>query len=162
MSETNGGGGRAAHYEKDFYSWSQRQAEVLREAAAARLNAPDGIDWENLAQEIEALGRSQLRELYSRYKVLVLLLLRWSHQPALRGASWRLAIRGQRDEIRELLAESPSLANKRAGELRRAYRKAREDAEDETGLPLATFPEECPFTADQAEDESFWPEAEAA
>lgn len=145
-------------YERDFYDWTRRQAELLRHAGGMRLNAVPGLDWEHIAEEIETLGKSQLRELYSRYKVLLLHLLKWRHQPPLRGASWRGTIRHQRDEISRLLADSPSLRSKRQPELRRAYVKAREDAEDETGLPLSAFPETCPFTLDQVEDDSFWPD----
>lgn len=145
-------------YEADFYDWTRRQAELLRHAGGMRLNAVPGLDWEHLAEEIETLGKSQLRELYSRYKVLLLHLLKWHYQPPLRGASWRRTIRDQRDEIARLLDDSPSLRGKRQAELRRAYAKAREDAEDETGLPLSTFPETCPFTLDQVEDDSFWPD----
>ena len=40
----------------------------------------------------------------------------------------------------------------------RAYRRARREAAAETGLPLSTFPETCPFTLEQALDDDFWPE----
>jgi hypothetical protein len=36
---------------------------------------------------------------------------------------------------------------------------ARLRAADETGLPLERFPENCPYTASQALDESFWPDS---
>jgi hypothetical protein len=39
-----------------------------------------------------------------------------------------------------------------------AYRPAREDAADETDLPLTDFPEACPWTVAQVLDEDFWPE----
>ena len=146
--------------EQDLYGWAMEQAGILRQAALARLNAPAGIDWENLAEEIDVLGKSLPRELYSRYKILLLHLLKWRYQPALQGSSWRRTIRDQRDEVAELLAESPSLRRRRADALQRAYRKAREAAEDETGLPLTTFPEVCPFTTEQVEDTTFWPEIE--
>jgi len=45
-----------AAYDDDFYLWTQEQAAALREADAARLNAP--LDWENLAEEIESLERN--------------------------------------------------------------------------------------------------------
>ena len=43
--------------------------------------------------------------------------------------------------------------------LAEAYTYAREDAPDETGLALATFPETCPWTVAQVLDADFWPEA---
>ena len=40
-------------YEDDILLWSEHQAEALRRRAA------NEIDWENVAEEIEAVGRSQ-------------------------------------------------------------------------------------------------------
>src|SRR5438128_176130 len=50
-------------YEQDFVLWTEAQAKALREAAVGG-NTP--LDWENLAEEIESLGRSERRELRSR------------------------------------------------------------------------------------------------
>ncbi|MEK0082965.1 DUF29 family protein [Benzoatithermus flavus] len=58
-------------YERDFYSWTQQQAEILRRAGEQHLNAPAGLDWEHVAEEIEQLGKDELDELYSRYAVLI-------------------------------------------------------------------------------------------
>jgi hypothetical protein len=38
-----------------------------------------------------------------------------------------------------------------------AYAAAREDAADETGLPLELFPERCPYSPDEVEAASWWP-----
>ncbi|MEI4926986.1 DUF29 domain-containing protein, partial [Klebsiella pneumoniae] len=89
------------------YTWSLQQAEALRRAAASRVNLPDPIDFANVAEEIESLAASQLRELYSRYRVLAAHLLKWQHQPDRRTPSWRTTIRTQRDEIADLLQTSP-------------------------------------------------------
>ena len=147
-------------YEQDFYSWTQEQAAALRRAAASRLNTPPDVDWEHLAEEIESLSASELRELFSRYRILMLHLLKWRHQPQRRGKSWVRTISEQRDQIERLLLDSPSLAAKRLEEADRAYMKARKAAARETKLPLATFPPSCPFTLEQVEDEDFWPEPE--
>ena len=45
-------------YEQDFFVWTKTQAEALRAAARAGSNQP--LDFENLAEEIESLGRSVL------------------------------------------------------------------------------------------------------
>ena len=52
-----------------------------------------------------------------------------------------------------------SLHNDPAQRVPVAYRRARRDAADDTGLPLATFPEACPWPVAQVLDEDFWPEA---
>jgi hypothetical protein len=145
-----------ARYDEDFYGWTQDQAARLRRAAASRVNLPDPVDFVNLAEEIESLGVSQLRELYSRYVVLLVHLLKWQHQADKRTPSWRSTINTQRREIAKLLSISPGLKPKRAKELADAYAGAREDAAEETGRPIERFPETCPYTLDQVEGR-WWP-----
>ena len=90
-------------YEEDLYAWSLQQAALLRARRA------DSLDWEHLAEEIAAVGGKDRRKLESRLCVILLHLLKWQAQPALRGASWRKTLRTQRREIRKLLKQSPSL-----------------------------------------------------
>ena len=150
-------GAPAGLRDSDFFAWTQSQARILRDAAQARLNAPDGLDWEHLAEEIEALGSEKVDELYSRYLVLLCHLIKWRHQPRGRGGSWRGTIGEQRRRIARLLRKNPSLRPRRRSEFLDAYPDAREAAADESGLALAAFPEDCPFTMEQAEDGSYWP-----
>jgi hypothetical protein len=147
----------ATRYEDDVYTWTVVQAAALRRAAASRVNLPEPIDFLNVAEEIESLGISQLRELRSRYIVLLVHLLKWRHQPEKQSPSWHATIRTQRREIADLLAQSPGLKPKRHARLLDAYRAAREDAAYETGLPEETFPETCPYTLDEVESAAFWP-----
>lgn len=146
-------------YDTDFYGWCLDQAAALRRASEARLNLAEPLDLANLAEEIESLGRSQERELGSRYKVLLMHLLKWRHQQEGRSVSWRATIRNQRWELARLLRQNPSLRRLRADEVADAYPPCREDAADETGLPVETFPATCPFTLEQIHDMDFWPEA---
>ena len=87
-------------------------------------------------------------------------LLTWQYQPAGRqmGHSWADSIRVARKEARTLLARYPSLRPQLGTVLARAYPLARREAQQDTGLPLATFPEHCPWTVEQVLDEAFWPE----
>jgi hypothetical protein len=57
------------------------------------------------------MGRSEKRALASHLRVLLLHLLKWQEQPARRGPSWRRSIRNARQEIEEIVAESPSLVH---------------------------------------------------
>jgi hypothetical protein len=144
-------------YERDFVAWSIEQSELLRSALDQRLNDVPGLDWANLAEEIEALGISRRRELRSRYTILLMHLLKWLYQPRHRTSSWRRTIREQRDQIEDLLQESPSLRPSRPEELLIAYKRARENAADETGFDVATFSEECPFFVDDVEKHDYLP-----
>jgi hypothetical protein len=139
-------------YDQDFFAWANEQAALLR---AGKL---DQIDVENIAEEIESMGRSEKRELVNRLCVLLTHLLKWQNQAGFRGNSWRLTIRHQRDRLELHLRDNPSLKAQVEAAIRDAYRLARVDAERETGLPGATFPATCPFTFDQAMDPNFWPD----
>jgi hypothetical protein len=138
-------------YEDDLFAWTQEQAALLRARAV------DAIDWENLAEEIESMGGRDRRELESRLAVVLLHLLKWQAQPALRGSSWRKTLRTQRREIRKLLKQSPSLRREVPDLMRDAYADAVKDAIDETGLRADLFPSACPYTPDDVLDEDHLP-----
>jgi len=138
-------------YEDDLFAWTQEQAALLR------AHAVDGIDWENLAEEIESMARRDRRKLESRLMVILLHLLKWQAQPALRGASWRKMLRTQRREIRKLLKQSPSLRREVPTLMRDAYADAVKDAIDETGLRADVFPSACPYAPDDVLDEDHLP-----
>ena len=148
-------------HDTDFYSWTLEQARHLRRVADQRLNAPPELDWLELAQEVEDLGRSLERELYSRFSILLVHLLKWCHQPSFRGTSWELTIAHQRLELGRLLARNPGLKAKVEAEFQDAYRSARLLAARETGLALTAFPARCPFTREQALSDTFLPEAKS-
>ena len=139
-------------YDSDFFAWANEQAALLR---AGRLTE---ADIENIAEEIESMGRSEKRELVSRLTVLFTHLLKWRHQPGLRGASWRRTIEHQRLHLTEHLADNPSLRSKLHEAIASAYSHARIEAENETGLDRATFPASCPYAFEDAMDPNFWPE----
>jgi hypothetical protein len=139
-------------YDRDFYAWSHEQAALLRAGQTA------DADLANIAEEIESMGKGEKRELVSRTVVLLLHLAKWRFQPNLRGRSWRLSIEGQRVDISELLADNPSLRPMLADVITQAWRRAVIDAQRETGLDASAFPTECPWTAEQALDDAFWPE----
>jgi len=139
-------------YETDSAAWAEQQAEALRRRAA------NEIDWDNVAEEIESLSRSDKREIRSRLAVICEHLLKWQYQPDTRSGSWRSSIREGRDKIADLIEESPSLADYPAAHLagpRGAYARGRAKAADETGI--AGLPETCPWTIEQVLDHGFWP-----
>ena len=131
-----------AEYERDFYSWLMEQARLLREGRF------DALDRDNLSEEIEALGREQFNKLVSALRVLMLHVLKWDHQPALRSRSWALSIAEQRLEIADVLADNPGLKPRISEAIARAYRRARIEAVKETGLDESKFAATCPYSLD--------------
>jgi Domain of unknown function DUF29 len=124
--------------EADFYQWTQAQAAALR--------AKDwgALDLENLAEEIESLGRSERRAITHQLERVLIHQLKWVYQAPQRaryGRSWRRSIYQARAAVADLIEESPSLQHYPAQQVGRAYRRARQHAAIETGLPLATSPE---------------------
>jgi hypothetical protein len=130
-------------YERDFYAWTQEQTNLLRNHEFIRL------DLDNLIEELESMGRSERRQLTSRLEVLLVHLLKWQHQPELRGRGCELTILEQRRRVRRLLRDNPSLQSELPDLLIDAYDDARFSATRETGLPLTTFPERCPYLPEQ-------------
>ncbi|MFO1036683.1 MAG: DUF29 domain-containing protein [Geminicoccaceae bacterium] len=145
-------------YETDFYSWTLTQAQRLRDAASLRPGQVPELDWQDLAEEVEDLGLSLERELYARFTMLLSDLLKWSMLPSHRGTSSQIGLAEQRFAIARLLRKNPGLQSKVAGEFDDAWTSARLKAALATGLALAAMPETCPFSVEQAMDETFFPE----
>lgn len=140
-------------YERDFYTWALAQAELVRSGRLAEL------DLDNVAEELESLGKEQADRLESSFRVLLLHLLKWRYQPRRRSRSWRGSIVRERVNIERVLEGNPGLKPRCAELFTAAYRGARKEAAAETGLSIARFPEASPFTMNEALDEEFWPES---
>jgi Domain of unknown function DUF29 len=141
-------------YATDFYTWTQQQAEALRAKDWAAL------DPEHLAEELDDLGHSIQHAIESQLERLLLHLLKWRYDPATDPRRlWRLSLLDARHEIRKHLARNRRLRDFPAACLAEAYRYARQVAALETDVPLATFPEVCPWAVAQVLDEDFLPEA---
>jgi len=138
-------------YERDFYAWANEHAALLR------ANQLGQADIEHIAEEIESMGGSEKRELVSQLTILLLHLLKWQYQPALRGPSWRSSIRVERISIDSHMQDNPSLKALLPAAIAEAYRVAKIEAEEQTSLPEATFPTACPWNFGQMTDEDFWP-----
>jgi signal transduction histidine kinase len=120
-------------YAEDFVAWTQQQAEALR--SAARESTNQRLDWENLAEEIEDLGKSVRHQLRNQLTRIQRHLIKLGQSPAKyprRG--WRESIREARLEIETLLNENPILKPEldrfAAEQLRQAIKLAAADLED--------------------------------
>lgn len=151
-------------YERDFYAWTIQQAEAIRAARAARLANSDDLDWDNLAEEIEALGRNNRRELLSRMTTVIEHLLKLEHSPSAEPrAGWVETVARSRIEIALLLDDSPSLRTAIPELLPRASVSALRivsgafGSYGETGAVGVVRRRETIYTADQILDD-WWPE----
>lgn len=137
-------------YQTDFVRWVETTVEQLRTQNYA------AVDWANLIEEIEDMSRRERKTLKSNLIVILLHLLKWQYQPESRGGSWRGSIREHRRRINDDLKDSPSLSPKDV--FAECYTNAREQAADETDLPLESFPVDCPYTPEQTLNSEFLPE----
>jgi hypothetical protein len=139
-------------YDSDFMAWIT--------ATVDRLRAEDytAVDWENLIEEIDAMGRRERKSLKSNLVILLQHLLKWQYQSALRGGSWKGSIVEHRQRIRDDLEDSPSLKPYLPEILASAYGDAIDRAAAETGLPASQFPTDCDYTLDQILDRTFFPD----
>lgn len=144
-----------SEYETDFYAWAMHTAKLIREHKLSE------IDFENVAEEIESMGRSEKHELFSRLIVLICHLLKWQFQPGKQGSSWKETIVEQRSAIEILLEDNPSLRPQLDGQLIRAYQYGRKKAISETGMPNNIFPVACPYILSQVLDYDFLPQSES-
>lgn len=139
-------------YERDFYAWALKNAELLRQRRFAE------IDVEHIAEELEDMGKSQKQQFTNRLGVLLAHLLKWRYQPDQRSSSWRGTLKEQRRKLNRLLQDSPSLKYQSELRLTEAYGDALAIVEHDTGWDESHFPATCPFTLEQALDEDYWPE----
>ena len=136
-------------YESDLYEWTKEQADALRRRAS------NALDWDNLAEEIESLGTSNIDQIESRLENLILHLLKWKYQPDMQCGSWRGSIFEARHRIARLIQKNLSLASYPGEYLSEAYPVGRRRALAETGL--LSLPEACPWTIEYVLSEDFLP-----
>ncbi len=146
-------------HDVDFLRWTIAQAAALRRAGAMRTNTPEPIDWEDVAEEIEALGRSERAALRSRIAVILehLLKLALSPSPGPRRG-WFRTLDAQRDAIRRLLDDSPSLRREVAGLVAEELQHARHALTRSAARyaePLSADPASIAFSAEQVLDEDY-------
>ena len=143
-------------YERDYFAWVNAQATLLRQLQ------PEWLDWRNLAEEVEDLGRSEHDALESHLENLLIHLLKWRYQPRKRSGSWQASIINSRDRIELLLKRSPSLKARLHETLAIAYRLARPRAGSQMRMDRrqweAALPAACEWTLEQVLDPDFWPE----
>ncbi|MGC8490492.1 MAG: DUF29 domain-containing protein [Syntrophobacteraceae bacterium] len=138
-------------YEKDFYQWTQENAQLLRQRRFSE------VDLDNLVEEVEAMGRSEKRAFVSRLTLLILHLLKWQWQPELRSRSWKNTIREQRRQTIAILKDNPSFKHYLDVMLPEAYETAMEKFEEETDLLKKVLPADCPYSFEEIMDKEFFP-----
>jgi hypothetical protein len=138
-------------YTDDVCAWANEQADYLRFARF------DKLDLDNIAEEIEDVGKSYASELESRMAVLLAHLIKWQYQPERQGSSWQRTIKEQRKRVLLRLAKTPSLKPELNNPdwMDGVWSDAVIRAIRETGR--ADFPEVCPWSMAEVLTEGWVP-----
>jgi len=144
-------------YDDDFYAWTQYQAEVLRSMAVA----DNRFDRENIAEEIETLGRSERDAVRSQVRRIIEHLLKLAYFPAEPPRfDWMETILDARQTLSDKI--TPTLRLDAEQNLARLYvdgRKRAGGALRRYGEPQAAdaLPQTCPYSLDDICREDWYP-----
>ena len=136
-------------YDDDIVLWSEEQAEIIRRLGRTRRDLPNELDIENVAEEIESVGRSETASVESFLRLMMLHLIKIAYAPN------PPAVPHWEDEARNFAADAlirfaPSMAERI--DLERTWRLAREQASaslTEHGDTVIRVPSHCPRTVDE-------------
>ena len=145
-------------YEDDFFAWTQHQAMVLRSMTVA----DNRFDRDNVAEEIEDLGRSERDAVRSQTRRIIEHLLKLAYSPAQQPRfDWMASIAEARSTLGDKI--SPTLRRDAETMLARLYRDGRCLAE----LALRGYgenhaadalPQQCPYSLEDIFREDWYPE----
>lgn len=149
-----------ALYEDDIYAWSLHQGAVLRRMAAEdRARLPNDLDIENVIEEIETVGRSELAGVRSHLtRMLEHLVEAVSSPTAYPATKWMGEV--AREQTAAVAGYTPSMRQNL--DLARVWRDARRIAAADLaayGEAAAVLPENCPFALEELRDLKTAPEA---
>jgi hypothetical protein len=145
-------------YDSDYQLWLENTINQLRQGDF------QGVDWQNLLEELEDLGKSERRALESLLTRLLEHLLKltyWQSQRDYNQAGWKKEIRNFRIQIKKILKESPSLKLYLREILQECYLDARNLLIDETELDASIFPLEVLANLEEILDQNWLPDWEA-
>ena len=79
-------------YDDDIVTWADEQAASLR-VLAQRPDLSNALDWENIAEEVESLGRSQVQGVESAILLVLVHVLKYLSAPTAQSTrSWRVEV----------------------------------------------------------------------
>ena len=136
-------------YDDDILLWSEQQAAAIRRLAPGR-NVPNELDIENVAEEIESVGRSELAAVKSHIRLIFVHLLKIVVAPESDTARyWRGEIVAFHSEMVGRYA--PSMRQRI--DIDELWRSAREqlllDSEGAQEQLVASLPGKAPFALDE-------------
>jgi hypothetical protein len=137
----------ASDYDSDILTWSERQASLLRRRAAGELINEAELDWSNVAEEIEDVGKNALRACRSQLLQALLHMLKAEAWPLSDAVPhWRSEAAVARINAADAFAPSMRQHIDIAGIYVKALRALPETVD---GVPPLPLPPECPVSLDE-------------
>jgi hypothetical protein len=138
-------------YDTDSYTWTQQQADLLRQVRDNRLDA------ENLAEEVADLGDSGLRSVVSHLRQMLKHLIKLAASPSEHPqAGWTSETREHHFQARDAFSPSMRKDIDLADTWQRSLVQANDDLR-EYGEPAVPADLPCPFTLDDLLSPDFEP-----
>jgi hypothetical protein len=135
-------------YERDILSWSEQQAALLRRVAAGE--TAGGVDWARVAEEIDGVGLSQLHDVRSYLRDLIVALLRVQVSPDSPLVSeWREEVISCQFDAEQRYAPSMRERLDLDHIYASALRQLGDVVRDGPGSTMSLLPLSCPFTPEQ-------------
>ncbi len=135
-------------YDDDILLWSEQQAAAIRKLGAVR-NIPNELDIENVAEEIESVGRSELAAVKSYLRLIFQHLIKLARETDSQAAGhWRIEISGFHSDMLDRYA--PSMRQRI--DIDKLWRSVREQLmlthDSAERQFVADLPAKCPFSVD--------------
>jgi hypothetical protein len=147
---------KTSEYDADFYAWTQHQAKALRALQDGRHSLPHDLDIDHLAEEIEDLGKAELRSVTSLIRQILVHLIKAASDPKAGAfAHWRAEVTAFYVDLPDRYA--PSM--RQPIDMDVLWRSARKVAQAQLqafgGSVAPRIPTDCPFSLDQLLAEDF-------
>ena len=151
-------------YDDDILEWSEQQAAALRHFAQTQPAISNEIDWDNVAEEIESVGRSEFAAVQSFVRLILVHVIKAASVPEADSIlHWRREVVAFNRDLLDRV--TPSMATRI--DLDKLWQQARKQAEadlavyGQTVAPL--LPQSCPLAVQDilAADFDFVATAEA-
>jgi hypothetical protein len=139
-------------YDRDYLEWVKSTLVQLRSQDYI------SVDWQNLIEEIEDMGKRERRSMETNLVIVLLNLLKWEFQPQCRSGSWKSSIIEHRRRIRKALEDSPSLKVYLGTMLTECYQSAVKQVKAEIQLSTETFSTRCPYNMVEVLNDDFLPQ----
>ncbi len=142
-----------ALYEEDFVLWTEKTAELLK------LKEFDEVDWENLIEEVECMGKSERQAITSLLTVLIEHLLKlsyWESEKERNARHWIVEIAAFRSQLEQKI-DGATLVNHARDSWKKAYLTARKSLINARIVDKNIIPLESIFTLEQVLDGDWFP-----